>query len=227
MENKKPLGAYLEIESPERLPSLLGASFKHLQTLAATNKKFKKYRFRNDEWTQLSMDTDTVYHQYLDTERAAFAAIVSHVVAERDILLTLYRAIAELDVSCGMAVAAAENHWTRPTLSTSDQSMGIVNGRHPVVENVLQTQSREFISNGVQLGSDKHTLAIITGANMGGKSTFLRQCALIQVMAQAGFYVPCADAYLPIVDCLFSRVGSTDNLAQNQSSFKVEMMELA
>ena len=136
-------------------------------------------------------------------------------------------AIAELDVLRGLSQAAVENDYTRPGFSTNGK-IQIEGGRHPVVEQVLEDSTGErFIENDAYLDGRDRLLAIITGPNMGGKSTYLRQTALISVMAQSGSFVPARRASLPLVDRIFTRIGATDNLTLGRSTFMVEMTETA
>src|SRR6476661_5812151 len=134
-------------------------------------------------------------------------------------------AIARIDVATGHALRAAEDGWSLP-LVTDQPCLEIAAGRHPVVETALKSSGERFIANDLSIGPNDR-LWLITGPNMGGKSTFLRQTALIAVLAQAGGFVPAARAKVGIVDRLFSRVGASDNLARGRSTFMVEMVETA
>ncbi|MCL6683689.1 DNA mismatch repair protein MutS [Sphingomonas alba] len=134
-------------------------------------------------------------------------------------------AIARIDVAAGNAARAAEGQWSLPSL-VEHPCLEIDGGRHPVVEHALSDSGERFIANDVSLGPNDR-LWLITGPNMGGKSTFLRQCALIVLLAQAGCFVPAVRAKVGLVDRLFSRVGASDNLARGRSTFMVEMVETA
>ena len=134
-------------------------------------------------------------------------------------------ALARLDVAAALAERAAEGGWCRPTL-VDQPCLEIEAGRHPVVEAALARAGGRFVANDCRLAPDAR-LWLVTGPNMGGKSTFLRQNALIVVLAQAGSFVPAASATLGLVDRLFSRVGASDNLARGRSTFMVEMVETA
>jgi DNA mismatch repair protein MutS len=134
-------------------------------------------------------------------------------------------AIARIDVAAGNAARAAEGQWSLPSI-IDHPCLEIDGGRHPVVEHALADNGDRFITNDLGLGPNDR-LWLITGPNMGGKSTFLRQCALIVVLAQAGCFVPAARARVGLVDRLFSRVGASDNLARGRSTFMVEMVETA
>ncbi len=134
------------------------------------------------------------------------------------------KAIAALDVFCSLAYVAERNHYVRPKLNTKGV-IDIKDGRHPVVEKVIKNDM--FISNDTYLDNEKHLISIITGPNMAGKSTYMRQTALIVLMAQIGSFVPAKSAKIGIVDRIFTRVGASDDLASGQSTFMVEMNEVA
>jgi DNA mismatch repair ATPase MutS len=131
----------------------------------------------------------------------------------------------ELDVACAFAMLAIDKNFVRPIL-TSDASHKVVGGRHPVVETSLSEQGRQFAPNDCLL-ADQERIWLITGPNMAGKSTYLRQNALISILAQTGSFVPAEYAEVGLVDKIFSRVGSADNLYLDQSTFMVEMLETA
>lgn len=132
--------------------------------------------------------------------------------------------IAQIDMFASMAVVAEQNNYVRPDMST-DGCIDIKNGRHPVVEKMIKNDM--FISNDTFLDNDNHRIAIITGPNMAGKSTYMRQTALIVLMAQIGSFVPAESAKIGIVDRIFTRVGASDDLASGQSTFMVEMTEVS
>ena len=135
-------------------------------------------------------------------------------------------AIAELDVTASLAQVAAENRYTRPRFASNDE-MRIEAGRHPVIERLTEQDTGRFIPNDLYLNSSSDLIAVITGPNMGGKSTYLRQAALIAIMAQMGSFVPADAAQLPLIDRIFTRIGASDNLARGRSTFMVEMTETA
>ena len=132
--------------------------------------------------------------------------------------------IADLDAIASLAYVAEKNHFVRPSMNEEGR-INIIEGRHPVVEKVLDNDS--FITNDTYLDNDLNRVSIITGPNMAGKSTYMRQVALIVLMAQIGSFVPAKSADIGIVDRIFTRVGASDDLASGQSTFMVEMSEVA
>ena len=161
----------------------------------------------------------------LAAEDAHFEALVAEVVAAREAVAATAAALARIDVAAGNAERAAEGDWCRPDIA-EDAGLAITGGRHPVVEAALAKAGERFVANDCALGAPDR-LWLIGGPNMGGKSTFLRQNALIVLLAQAGCFVPATAARIGLVDRLFSRVGAADNLARGRSTFMVEMVETA
>ncbi len=161
----------------------------------------------------------------LAAEEAHFEELVAAAIAARQAIATTAAALARIDVAAGQAERAAEGGWCQPEV-TEDASLAIEGGRHPVVEAALAARHERFVANDCTLVPDDR-LWLIGGPNMGGKSTFLRQNALIVLLAQAGGYVPATRAKIGLVDRLFSRVGASDNLARGRSTFMVEMVETA
>jgi DNA mismatch repair protein MutS len=161
----------------------------------------------------------------LAAEEAHFEVLVGEAIAARHAIAATAAALARIDVVGGQAERAAEGGWCRPNI-TEDPILAIESGRHPVVETALAARGDRFVANDCRLAPDDR-LWLIGGPNMGGKSTFLRQNALIVVLAQAGGFVPAASATIGLVDRLFSRVGASDNLARGRSTFMVEMVETA
>jgi DNA mismatch repair protein MutS len=161
----------------------------------------------------------------LAAEEAHFEELVTAVIDARERLAATAAALARLDVGAGNAERAAEGDWCRPEI-TDDAGLAIIGGRHPVVEAALAKAGERFVANDCQLSADNR-LWLIGGPNMGGKSTFLRQNALIVLLGQAGVFVPALSARIGLVDRLFSRVGAADNLARGRSTFMVEMVETA
>lgn len=161
----------------------------------------------------------------LAAEDAHFEELVAEVVAAREAIAATAAALARIDVAAGNAERAAEGDWCRPDIA-EDAGLAITGGRHPVVEAALAKAGERFVANDCALGAPDR-LWLIGGPNMGGKSTFLRQNALIVLLAQAGCFVPATAARIGLVDRLFSRVGAADNLARGRSTFMVEMVETA
>ena len=155
-------------------------------------------------------------------EKKLFEAVKLEIKRYVHHLRKLAHALASLDAVLGFARIAYENRYVRPTFNES-RDMHIIGGRHPVVERLTD---RPFVANDTAL-TDEQSLLIVTGPNMGGKSTYLRQVALIALMAQCGSYVPAKAASLPILDRIFTRIGAGDNVAEGKSTFLIEMEETA
>jgi DNA mismatch repair protein MutS len=166
----------------------------------------------------------------LDWERRLFEEIVLQILSEAEELTEAAEALAELDVFSSWALLAREENLVRPQIA-DDRRIEIVQGRHPVVEQALRKNdfgaNSYFVPNDCNLDSEDCQIALITGPNMGGKSTYIRQIALIVLMAQTGCWVPAKSAHIGIVDRIFSRVGAGDDLARGRSTFMVEMSETA
>jgi DNA mismatch repair protein MutS len=183
-------------------------------------------RFSTAELADLETRIGRAADQALALELAVFEELVAKVMAVSASIASAGRALAWLDVASALAELAASSNHVRPTL-TDDPAFSIEGGRHPVVEAALARQNGAgFVPNDCYLGTERR-LWLLTGPNMAGKSTFLRQNALIAVMAQAGAFVPAKAATIGIVDRLFSRVGAADDLARGRSTFMVEMVETA
>jgi DNA mismatch repair protein MutS len=158
-------------------------------------------------------------------EYEMFCKIRDSISLEIDRIQTTAKAIALLDVYASLAYVAEKNHYVKPSINEKG-AINIKDGRHPVVEKMLDT-SDMFISNDTYLDNKKHCISIITGPNMAGKSTYMRQTALIVLMAQIGSFVPADKADMCVVDRIFTRVGASDDLGSGQSTFMVEMNEVA
>jgi DNA mismatch repair protein MutS len=187
-------------------------------------------RFSTAELADLETRIGRAADQALALELAIFDELVARVMAVAAAITLAGRALAALDVAAALAELAASQNYVRPVLS-EEPAFAVEGGRHPVVEAALQRQTSAgggtgFVPNDCDLGSERR-LWLLTGPNMAGKSTFLRQNALIAVMAQAGSFVPAKQAVIGIVDRLFSRVGAADDLARGRSTFMVEMVETA
>lgn len=157
-------------------------------------------------------------------EYELFSQIREKIAGEVERIQRTAKAVAKLDVYASLAFVAERGNFVRPRVNT-DGIIEIREGRHPVVERMLENDA--FVANDTYLDNDAHRLAIITGPNMAGKSTYMRQTALIVLLAQIGSFVPAADANIGIVDRIFTRVGASDDLASGQSTFMVEMTEVA
>ncbi|HWF83590.1 MAG TPA: DNA mismatch repair protein MutS, partial [Vicinamibacterales bacterium] len=161
----------------------------------------------------------------VERELALFDKLLTAIAAESPRIQASARALATLDVLSALSEAAAVNNYTKPHVHDGDE-LAVVDGRHPVVERRTIT-GQPFVPNDVTLNGSTCQVVILTGPNMGGKSTYLRQTALLCVMAQTGSFVPARDAKVPLVDRIFARVGASDNIARGHSTFMVEMQETA
>ena len=159
----------------------------------------------------------------LEREIELFEALRAGVAAEAPRVQDTARALAVLDVLGALADTASVRNYTKPHIHDGDE-MAVVDGRHPVVERHAEAA---FVPNDITLNGSTHQLVVLTGPNMGGKSTYLRQTALLCLMAQIGSFVPAREAKLALVDRIFARVGASDNIARGQSTFMVEMQETA
>ena len=157
-------------------------------------------------------------------EYELFSQLRDTIAGEMERIQQTAAALAKLDVFCSLSVVATRNQYVRPKLNTEGR-IDIKDGRHPVVEQMIEND--QFVPNDTYLDNDSHRIAIITGPNMAGKSTYMRQTALIVLLAQMGSFVPASEADIGIVDRIFTRVGASDDLASGQSTFMVEMTEVA
>lgn len=196
-----------------------GSGFTHRQTLAGV------VRFNSVDLHEQASRVAQAGGHALAAEAAHFEDLVAQVIDRRDDIAHAAEALARIDVATALAERAVEGGWTRPVF-TDEPCLDISGGRHPVVEAALGKDGTAFVANDCSLGTSDR-LWLVTGPNMGGKSTFLRQNALIVILAQAGGFVPARAARLGLVDRLFSRVGASDNLARGRSTFMVEMIETA
>ena len=214
------LGYHIEVSSrhAERLMAP-DSGFTHRQTLAGV------VRFNSPDLHAEAARVVEAGSHALAAEAAHAEELAALAMAAAPAITATAEAIARIDVAASHAQRAAEGGWTRPQL-TDEACLEIDGGRHPVVESALAATGERFVANDLSMGANDR-LWLITGPNMGGKSTFLRQAALIVVLAQAGGFVPAARAKIGLVDRLFSRVGASDNLARGRSTFMVEMVETA
>lgn len=181
--------------------------------------------FQVPEWTKLGAQMDDTRFHIRNEEQRVLNELREGVVRTLVKLRRNAAVLDELDVACAFAILAVEKQFVRPILNAGS-SHKVVGGRHPVVETGLNEQGRQFAPNDCLLGEEER-IWLITGPNMAGKSTYLRQNALISILAQTGSFVPAEYAEIGLVDKMFSRVGSADNLYQDQSTFMVEMLETA
>ena len=209
------LGYYLEVprSQAERVPE----DFEPRQALTGSR------RFRTPRLAELESEILSARERLLAAERGALGRVVAQVAEAGDLVARAGAAAARLDVASALAEVAVERGHVRPELSDSGP-IAIEGGRHPVVESELPAGA--FVPNDCTLG-DGSDLVVLTGPNMGGKSTYLRQTALIVLLAQCGCYVPAERARIAMVDRIFSRVGAQDDLAAGRSTFMVEMLETA
>jgi DNA mismatch repair protein MutS len=212
------LGYHIEV-SPNHAGKL-GPSFIHRQTLASS------VRYATTELAELESRIASAADKALALELRLFEDLVGETKARAEMIQRAAAALAALDVAAGQAELAVEQDYRRP-LVESDLTFSVKAGRHPVVEAALKrAASQGFVANDCEFKPGQ-LLWLLTGPNMAGKSTFLRQNALIAVLAQMGGYVPAESARIGVVDRLFSRVGAADDLARGRSTFMVEMVETA
>lgn len=222
------LGYYIEVPA-KRADKLLATSggdpklasiFIHRQTMA------NAVRFTTLDLTQLERDLNGAADKALAHEQTLITRLITDSIAAAPDILRIAGALATLDVTLALAELAVTHQYCRPVIDNSD-TFTIAQGRHPVVEAALHANGGQaFVPNDCNLSSGQR-LWLLTGPNMAGKSTFLRQNALITMLAQIGSFVPAAAAHIGVVDKLFSRVGAADDLARGQSTFMVEMTETA
>lgn len=222
IKHNNVIGYYIEV-TPTHADKLLAQkeTFIHRQTMASG------VRFTTVELSELERKISEAADKALALELQLFADLVKNVMGHLPALRQTAQALAEIDVTAALAELAAEQNYARPVMDES-LTFSIKRGRHPVVEQALRraTSPAPFVGNDCDLGSDQR-LWLLTGPNMAGKSTFLRQNALIALMAQMGSFVPAEAAHIGVIDRLFSRVGAADDLARGQSTFMVEMVETA
>jgi DNA mismatch repair protein MutS len=220
----KVFGYYIEVSKANL--KAVPADYQRRQTLVGgerfTTPELQDYEFR-------------ILHageRQRELEETLFRQVCGQVAANGERIRDTAAAVALVDVYCGLAEAAVRNRYVRPTVDDSDV-IAIRDGRHPVVERsmsgsvTLAGQAGGFVPNDTFMASDDAQIVVLTGPNMAGKSTFLRQVALIVLLAQIGSFVPAAEARIGAVDRIFSRVGATDDIAAGHSTFMVEMLETA
>ncbi|WP_183615935.1 DNA mismatch repair protein MutS [Novosphingobium fluoreni] len=220
IKHNNVLGYFIEVPQRHADKLLLPDSgFTHRQTMAGA------MRFNAMALHEEASRIAEAGGHALAAEESHFEELVAAVVAARNAIAATAAALARIDVAAGQAERAAQGGWTAPEIVEAT-CLEIEGGRHPVVEAALAAQGERFVANDCKLAAYDR-LWLIGGPNMGGKSTFLRQNALIVLLAQAGGFVPASRARIGLVDRLFSRVGASDNLAKGRSTFMVEMVETA
>ncbi len=211
-------GYYIEISKAN--VHLVPADYERKQTLVNAE------RYTTPELKDYERKVLDAEDKILTLEKELFAEVRKFAAAHAQRIRGAAAAIAEIDVTAALAQVAAENRYARPSFSGNGE-MRILAGRHPVIERLAGQEAGRFIPNDLYLNPDTDLIAIITGPNMGGKSTYLRQAALIAILAQMGSFVPAESASLPLIDRIFTRIGASDNLARGRSTFMVEMTETA
>ena len=211
-------GYYIEISKANM--HLAPADYERKQTLVNAE------RFTTPELKELEVKILEAEEKILAIERELFEQLRALAASHAVRIKATAAAIAETDVTVALAEAAAESRYVRPRFSTSGE-MKVIAGRHPVIERLTEKDAQRFIPNDLYFHPETEFIAVITGPNMGGKSTYLRQAALLVILAQMGSFVPAESALLPIVDRVFTRIGAADNLARGRSTFMVEMTETA
>ena len=223
------LGYFIEVTA-QNAPALqsdeMKGEFIHRQTLANV------MRFTTTGLAEMETRIANAAGRILELEADIFETLTAAIINEAENLSQTANAISVLDVSASLAILAGEHDYSRPLVDSS-LAFDVRNGRHPVVEQVLKRDGgQSFVANDCRIGeqvenTERGQIWLLTGPNMGGKSTFLRQNALISILAQMGSFVPAESAHIGIVDRLFSRVGAADDLARGRSTFMVEMVETA
>ena len=209
-------GYYLEVTNSYK--DMVPKEYIRKQTLANAE------RYVTEELKKLEEDILGAQDKLMNLEYELFIELRNQVAREVERIHRTAKAVAKIDVMCSLAYVAAKNNYVRPSMN-DEGVIYVSQGRHPVVERMMPEHL--FITNDVYLDQDKKRISIITGPNMAGKSTYMRQTALIVLMAQIGSFVPAKEANISIVDRIFTRVGASDDLASGQSTFMVEMTEVA
>ena len=222
VKHNNVLGYFIEVTAThaQRMQAL-SERYIHRQTTA------NQLRFTTVELSELETRILNAGGQALAIEKRLFDQLRSAILAAAATLSQTARALAEIDLAAALAELAQSRDWVAPTLDTS-RAFAITGGRHPVVEQALARSGQPFIANDCDLSAqDNAAIWLLTGPNMAGKSTFLRQNALIAILAQMGSFVPAQSAHIGLVSQIFSRVGASDDLARGRSTFMVEMVETA
>lgn len=212
----KVFGYYIEVSRPNL--DAVPETWDRRQSLVGGE------RFITPQLKEYEAKVLTARDRISEIERSVFRRICGEVARYADRIMAVAAKVAEMDVSNALAQAASDNGWVRPQLNDGDV-LDIKAGRHPVVESALGPG--RFVPNDIQLSSGDHQIAIITGPNMAGKSTYIRQAAVLVLMAQIGSFIPAGSASIGLVDRIFTRSGLADDIAGGQSTFMVEMVETA
>jgi DNA mismatch repair protein MutS len=234
IRHNNQLGYFVEVNATQGPALSADPRFIHRQTMA------NAMRFTTAELGALDEKIASAAERALGIELEIFDALAAEIAAADEALRRTARALAEIDVAAALAELAVAERYVRPLVDAS-LAFAVVGGRHPVVEQALKAEGVSFVGNDCDLGparpaapaykdegaGTRGRIWLITGPNMAGKSTFLRQNALIAILAQVGSFVPAARAHIGVVDALFSRVGAADDLARGRSTFMVEMVETA
>ena len=223
VKHNNVLGYFIETpatHADKMMKPPLSDTFIHRQTTA------NAVRFTTLELSDMEKRMLNAGGRALELEQEIFGQVRAEIVANGPAIGSAATALAELDVQSSLAALADSDNWVRPGI-TQDRAFSITEGRHPVVEAALRRGGQPFVANDCDLGDSGNRVWLLTGPNMAGKSTFLRQNALIAVPAQMGSFVPATRATIGLVSQLFSRVGASDDLARGRSTFMVEMVETA
>lgn len=214
--NNRVFGYYIEVSNSfkDKVPE----DYIRRQTLTTGE------RYITEELKQLEEKIVTSEERALQLENRIYAEILAMLSSRIEQLKSVAASLAMLDCLVGLATVAKERRYVRPKMMPSGSPLKITDGRHPVIEAISKER---FVPNDAVLDNDENRCAIITGPNMAGKSTYMRQVALIAIMAHIGSFVPAKAAEIPLIDRVFTRVGASDNLIFDQSTFMVEMTEVA
>ncbi|WP_341367736.1 DNA mismatch repair protein MutS [Yoonia sp. BS5-3] len=221
IKHNNVLGYFIETtatHAEKMMAAPLSETFIHRQTTA------NQVRFTTVELSEIETRILNAGGRALEIEKRLYSSITEAIIAQAGPLGALARALAEIDLAAALSHLAVAENWVRPKVDDS-RAFEITGGRHPVVEAALQKDGAPFVAN--DCGLTDASIWLLTGPNMAGKSTFLRQNALLAVLAQMGSFVPANEAHIGIVSQIFSRVGASDDLARGRSTFMVEMVETA
>ncbi|MGB2199876.1 MAG: DNA mismatch repair protein MutS [Pseudooceanicola atlanticus] len=223
IKHNNVLGYFIEVtatHADKMLSEPLNEVFKHRQTTA------NQLRFTTPELSEMETRILNAGGRALDIEKRLYDALKTQILDRASDLTDTARSLSELDLATALADLSIAENWAKPRV-TDSKVLNITAGRHPVVEQSLRKDGAPFIANDTDLSGDPSSIWLLTGPNMAGKSTFLRQTALIVLLAQMGSHVPAQAAEIGVVSQLFSRVGASDDLARGRSTFMVEMVETA